>query len=133
MRLFRPTRLSMTFKNVIIAKVRPENGIACKGYCTFLAIPNTRSERRLTLGPLHFYNSWTATAQRELRVLSSLSTSNKQQCNRTVTTNNHAYDEAFRTARDDPEQFWSEAAQNVTWFEPWSRTMDNGDAIFPKW
>uniref|UniRef100_A0A674APP4 Acyl-CoA synthetase short-chain family member 3, mitochondrial n=1 Tax=Salmo trutta TaxID=8032 RepID=A0A674APP4_SALTR len=123
----------MTFKNVIIAKVRPENGIACKGYCTFLAIPNTRSERRLTLGPLHFYNSWTATAQRELRVLSSLSTSNKQQCNRTVTTNNHAYDEAFRTARDDPEQFWSEAAQNVTWFEPWSRTMDNGDAIFPKW
>lgn len=133
MRLFRPTRLSMTFKNVIIAKVRPENGIACKGYCTFLAIPNTGSERRLTLGPLHFYNSWTATAQRELRVLSSLSTSNKQQCNRTVTTNNHAYDEAFRTARDDPEQFWSEAAQNVTWFEPWSRTMDNGDAIFPKW
>uniref|UniRef100_A0A674AN07 Acyl-CoA synthetase short-chain family member 3, mitochondrial n=1 Tax=Salmo trutta TaxID=8032 RepID=A0A674AN07_SALTR len=117
----------------ILCRFRPENGIACKGYCTFLAIPNTRSERRLTLGPLHFYNSWTATAQRELRVLSSLSTSNKQQCNRTVTTNNHAYDEAFRTARDDPEQFWSEAAQNVTWFEPWSRTMDNGDAIFPKW
>ncbi|XP_055761092.1 acyl-CoA synthetase short-chain family member 3, mitochondrial isoform X1 [Salvelinus fontinalis] len=133
MRLFRPTRLSMTFKNVIIAKVRPENGIACKGYCTFLAIPNTRSERRLTLGPLHFNNSWTATAQRELRVLSSLSTTNKQQCNRTLTTNTNAYDEAFRTARDDPEQFWSEAAQNVTWFEPWSRTMDNGDAIFPKW
>ncbi|KAK6314716.1 hypothetical protein J4Q44_G00142450 [Coregonus suidteri] len=40
---------------------------------------------------------------------------------------------AFRTARDDPETFWSEAAQNVTWFEPWSRTLDNGDAIFPKW
>uniref|UniRef100_A0A8C7N262 Acyl-CoA synthetase short-chain family member 3, mitochondrial n=1 Tax=Oncorhynchus kisutch TaxID=8019 RepID=A0A8C7N262_ONCKI len=123
----------MTFKNVIIAKVRPENGIACKGYCTPLAIPNTRSERRLTLGPLNVFNSWTATAQRELRVLSSLSTTNEQQCNRTLTTNNNAYDEAFRTARNAPEQFWGEAAQNVTWFEPWSRTMDNGDAIFPKW
>uniref|UniRef100_A0A8C7K7M6 Acyl-CoA synthetase short-chain family member 3, mitochondrial n=1 Tax=Oncorhynchus kisutch TaxID=8019 RepID=A0A8C7K7M6_ONCKI len=122
----------MTFKNVIIAKVRPENGIACKGYCTPLAIPNTRSERRLTLGPLNVFNSWTATAQRELRVLSSLSTTNEQQCNRTLTTNNNAYDEAFRTARNAPEQFWGEAAQNVTWFEPWSRTMDNGDAIFPK-
>uniref|UniRef100_A0A8C7K3S4 Acyl-CoA synthetase short-chain family member 3, mitochondrial n=1 Tax=Oncorhynchus kisutch TaxID=8019 RepID=A0A8C7K3S4_ONCKI len=133
MPLFRPTRLSMTFKNVIIAKVRPENGIACKGYCTPLAIPNTRSERRLTLGPLNVFNSWTATAQRELRVLSSLSTTNEQQCNRTLTTNNNAYDEAFRTARNAPEQFWGEAAQNVTWFEPWSRTMDNGDAIFPKW
>ncbi|XP_021419546.2 acyl-CoA synthetase short-chain family member 3, mitochondrial isoform X1 [Oncorhynchus mykiss] len=133
MPLFRPTRLSMTFKNVIIAKVRPENGIACKGYCTSLVIPNTRSERRLTLRPLNVFNSRTATAQRELRVLSSLSTTNEQQCNRTLTTNNNAYDEAFRTARDDPEQFWGEAAHNVAWFEPWSRTMDNGDAIFPKW
>uniref|UniRef100_A0A8C7PGS1 Acyl-CoA synthetase short-chain family member 3, mitochondrial n=1 Tax=Oncorhynchus mykiss TaxID=8022 RepID=A0A8C7PGS1_ONCMY len=123
----------MTFKNVIIAKVRPENGIACKGYCTSLVIPNTRSERRLTLRPLNVFNSRTATAQRELRVLSSLSTTNEQQCNRTLTTNNNAYDEAFRTARDDPEQFWGEAAHNVAWFEPWSRTMDNGDAIFPKW
>uniref|UniRef100_A0A674BSU7 Acyl-CoA synthetase short-chain family member 3, mitochondrial n=1 Tax=Salmo trutta TaxID=8032 RepID=A0A674BSU7_SALTR len=111
MRLFRPTRLS---------------------YCTFLAIPNTRSERRLILGPFNFYNSWTVTAQRELRVLSSLSTTNKQQCNRTLITNNNAYDKVFRTARDDPDQFWSEAAQNVTWFEPWGRTLDNGDAIFPK-
>uniref|UniRef100_A0A8C8LTU4 Acyl-CoA synthetase short-chain family member 3, mitochondrial n=1 Tax=Oncorhynchus tshawytscha TaxID=74940 RepID=A0A8C8LTU4_ONCTS len=110
----------MTLKKVIIAKVRPENGIACKGYCTPLAIPNTRSERRLTLGPLNVFNSWTATAQRELRVLSSLSTTNEQQCNRTLTTNNNAYDEAFRTARNDPEQFWGEAAQNVTWFEPWN-------------
>uniref|UniRef100_A0A8C7PGM9 Acyl-CoA synthetase short-chain family member 3, mitochondrial n=1 Tax=Oncorhynchus mykiss TaxID=8022 RepID=A0A8C7PGM9_ONCMY len=109
----------MTFKNVIIAKVRPENGIACKGYCTSLVIPNTRSERRLTLRPLNVFNSRTATAQRELRVLSSLSTTNEQQ--------------SFRTARDDPEQFWGEAAHNVAWFEPWSRTMDNGDAIFPKW
>uniref|UniRef100_A0A674BTR8 Acyl-CoA synthetase short-chain family member 3, mitochondrial n=1 Tax=Salmo trutta TaxID=8032 RepID=A0A674BTR8_SALTR len=86
----------------------------------------------LILGPFNFYNSWTVTAQRELRVLSSLSTTNKQQCNRTLITNNNAYDKVFRTARDDPDQFWSEAAQNVTWFEPWGRTLDNGDAIFPK-
>ncbi|KAG7454666.1 hypothetical protein MATL_G00262150 [Megalops atlanticus] len=53
-----------------------------------------------------------------------------QYCNR---TSNTAYDEAFSSARDTPEVFWSKAAENVSWFEPWSKTLDVTDPVFPKW
>nr|XP_023694411.1 acyl-CoA synthetase short-chain family member 3, mitochondrial [Paramormyrops kingsleyae] len=43
------------------------------------------------------------------------------------------YSREFRGARDNPEIFWSRVAENITWFEPWSRTLDCNDPIFPKW
>ncbi|KAL0962931.1 hypothetical protein UPYG_G00347280 [Umbra pygmaea] len=42
-------------------------------------------------------------------------------------------DEVQCLARDYPETFWTEAAQNITWFKRWKRTLDKEDAIFPKW
>ncbi|XP_030633153.1 acyl-CoA synthetase short-chain family member 3, mitochondrial isoform X2 [Chanos chanos] len=51
-----------------------------------------------------------------------------KQCIRTVTTKD-AYDEAFKGARDEPEKFWGEEAQRVTWFEPWTQTLDRTDTI----
>lgn len=44
-----------------------------------------------------------------------------------------SYNDAFSTARDSPEKFWCKAAENISWFEPWSQTLDQTDDIFPKW
>lgn len=56
----------------------------------------------------------------------------KRQCIHSFSTRN-AYDDAFTTARDNPEKFWSEAAQNIVWFEPWHQTLDKTDIVLPKW
>lgn len=55
-----------------------------------------------------------------------------RQCIRYLSTRN-AYDDAFTTARDNPEKFWSAAAQNISWFEPWHQLLDKTDLIFPQW
>lgn len=56
----------------------------------------------------------------------------KRQCIRYLSTRN-AYDEAFTTSRDNPEKFWSAAAQNISWFEPWHQLLDKTDVVFPQW
>lgn len=86
----------------------------CKSYCTYFAFPFAWSERRIGLRVLNFPKTVT------------------QRCNREYTTNTN-YSETFKTARDNPEKYWSEAAQDVSWFEPWSKTLQIDDAIFPNW
>ncbi|XP_014828203.1 PREDICTED: acyl-CoA synthetase short-chain family member 3, mitochondrial [Poecilia mexicana] len=44
-----------------------------------------------------------------------------------------AYSRAFASARDHPETFWGEMAQNISWFEPWSKTLHVEDPVFPNW
>ncbi|XP_075886158.1 acyl-CoA synthetase short-chain family member 3, mitochondrial [Nelusetta ayraudi] len=44
-----------------------------------------------------------------------------------------AYGRAFAAARDQPEHFWAEAAQDVHWFRPWSQTLHVQDPVFPNW
>ncbi|KAJ8332431.1 hypothetical protein SKAU_G00426040 [Synaphobranchus kaupii] len=44
-----------------------------------------------------------------------------------------SYEQAFRSARDTPEVFWSKAAENISWFETWSQTLDTTNPISPKW
>ncbi|XP_058883569.1 acyl-CoA synthetase short-chain family member 3, mitochondrial-like [Acipenser ruthenus] len=43
------------------------------------------------------------------------------------------YSQAFSSSIQDPEKFWSEAAQSITWFEQWSKTLDNSNPPFTKW
>lgn len=45
----------------------------------------------------------------------------------------YTYEDAFGLAREKPEKFWSEAARGITWFEHWTKTLDNTDTVFPKW
>ncbi|XP_017349230.1 acyl-CoA synthetase short-chain family member 3, mitochondrial [Ictalurus punctatus] len=45
----------------------------------------------------------------------------------------NVYHEAFRKAGEKPELFWSEAAQKITWFQRWTKTLDCTDKVFPKW
>ncbi|XP_070847737.1 acyl-CoA synthetase short-chain family member 3, mitochondrial [Chaetodon trifascialis] len=44
-----------------------------------------------------------------------------------------AYGRAFTAARDHPERFWGEVAQEINWFEPWSKTLHVEDPVFPNW
>ncbi|KAI8512962.1 Acyl-CoA synthetase short-chain member 3, mitochondrial [Branchiostoma belcheri] len=44
-----------------------------------------------------------------------------------------AYDEAFRRARDQPEEFWGEQAENIVWTRRWDRVLDATDPVHPKW
>lgn len=44
-----------------------------------------------------------------------------------------AYSRAFASARDNPETFWAEMAQDINWFEPWSKTLHVEDPVFPNW
>ncbi|CAH1256204.1 ACSS3 [Branchiostoma lanceolatum] len=43
------------------------------------------------------------------------------------------YDEAFRRARDQPEDFWGEQAENIVWTRRWDRVLDATDPVHPKW
>uniref|UniRef100_A0A8C6P2D6 Acyl-CoA synthetase short-chain family member 3, mitochondrial n=1 Tax=Nothobranchius furzeri TaxID=105023 RepID=A0A8C6P2D6_NOTFU len=43
------------------------------------------------------------------------------------------YSRAFAVARDDPETFWGEMGQDVSWFEPWRKTLHIEDPVFPNW
>lgn len=44
-----------------------------------------------------------------------------------------AYGRAFAAARDEPEKFWDEAARDIQWFQPWSKTLHVEDPVFPNW
>ncbi|XP_029969230.1 acyl-CoA synthetase short-chain family member 3, mitochondrial [Salarias fasciatus] len=44
-----------------------------------------------------------------------------------------AYGRAFSAARDHPESFWEGAAQDVSWFKPWDKTLRVEDPVFPNW
>ncbi|KAK3544884.1 hypothetical protein QTP86_027581 [Hemibagrus guttatus] len=45
----------------------------------------------------------------------------------------NVYDEVFIKVRENPELFWSEAAQNISWAHRWTKTLDCADKVFPKW
>ncbi|KAJ8402417.1 hypothetical protein AAFF_G00369060 [Aldrovandia affinis] len=50
-----------------------------------------------------------------------------------TSTETDTYAQAFSSARDTPEVFWSKAAENISWFEHWSQTLDTSNPISPKW
>lgn len=45
----------------------------------------------------------------------------------------NVYNETFIKAAENPELFWSEAAQNTSWSHTWTKTLDCTDKVFPKW
>uniref|UniRef100_UPI00398EAC49 acyl-CoA synthetase short-chain family member 3, mitochondrial n=1 Tax=Pristiophorus japonicus TaxID=55135 RepID=UPI00398EAC49 len=44
-----------------------------------------------------------------------------------------SYESAFRTSVEEPEQFWSECAQEISWFKPWQKTLDFSSPPFVRW
>ncbi|CAH2277637.1 acyl- synthetase short-chain family member 3, mitochondrial [Pelobates cultripes] len=43
------------------------------------------------------------------------------------------YEQVSRLSVEDPERVWEEAAQKITWFKSWTKTMDNSNPPFTKW
>ncbi len=43
------------------------------------------------------------------------------------------YEQALRRARSDPEGFWAEAAEAITWNRRWDRVLDDTNPPFHRW
>ena len=43
------------------------------------------------------------------------------------------YETRYRESLDDPEKFWGEVANELTWLKPWERVLDESEAPFFKW
>ncbi|MCH7501037.1 MAG: propionyl-CoA synthetase [Nitrospinae bacterium] len=43
------------------------------------------------------------------------------------------YDDVYNRSLRDPEGFWSEAAQEIHWIEPWKQVLDASNAPFYRW
>ncbi len=43
------------------------------------------------------------------------------------------YDAAFRRSIENPDEFWGEAAQAITWTRKWDKVLDDGKAPFYRW
>ena len=43
------------------------------------------------------------------------------------------YERAYRESLDDPGAFWGRAAEDVHWFRPWDRVLDDSGSPFYRW
>ncbi len=43
------------------------------------------------------------------------------------------YNQLYRRSIDDPEGFWADEAKELTWFEPWTKVLDESKKPFFKW
>lgn len=46
---------------------------------------------------------------------------------------NQKYQESFKRSLEEPEKFWAEVGQCVTWTKPWEKVLDNTNEPFTKW
>ena len=46
---------------------------------------------------------------------------------------NQKYLETYRRSLEEPEEFWSEIGQCVSWTKRWDKVLDNSEAPFTKW
>jgi propionyl-CoA synthetase len=44
-----------------------------------------------------------------------------------------SYIEEYRKSIDQPDEFWGDAASELTWTRPWDRVLDDSDAPFYEW
>ncbi|KAM4035303.1 acyl-CoA synthetase short-chain family member 3, mitochondrial [Anomaloglossus baeobatrachus] len=43
------------------------------------------------------------------------------------------YDQVFHSSVHDPEKVWGRASENIAWFKPWTKIMDNSNPPFTEW
>jgi len=44
-----------------------------------------------------------------------------------------SYEEIYRKSIDDPEGFWAEAAEKITWYRKWDKVLDSSNPPFYRW
>lgn len=45
----------------------------------------------------------------------------------------HEYDQVFKKSIEEPEEFWGGVADEIDWYKPFTRAMDNSNPPFTKW
>ncbi|WP_282606145.1 propionyl-CoA synthetase [Pelagibius sp. Alg239-R121] len=48
-------------------------------------------------------------------------------------TSNSRYHETYARWQSDPEAFWADCAEELDWFEPWSKTFDPDAGVYGRW
>lgn len=43
------------------------------------------------------------------------------------------YDDVFKKSVEDPEGFWGELGDEIDWYSPYTKVMDNSNPPFTKW
>jgi propionyl-CoA synthetase len=43
------------------------------------------------------------------------------------------YDDAFQKSIEDPNGFWGEAAEDITWYKKWDKVLDDSNPPFYRW
>ncbi|MFC1368226.1 MAG: propionyl-CoA synthetase [gamma proteobacterium symbiont of Phacoides pectinatus] len=43
------------------------------------------------------------------------------------------YNETYARSMEDPEGFWAEAAQDIDWYKPWDKVLDDTNVPFYRW
>ena len=43
------------------------------------------------------------------------------------------YDDVFKKSVEDPEEFWGNLGDEIDWYTPFTRVMDNSNPPFTKW
>lgn len=43
------------------------------------------------------------------------------------------YDEVFKKSVEEPEEFWGGLADEIDWYKPFAKVMDNTNPPFTKW
>ena len=43
------------------------------------------------------------------------------------------YEDVFKKSVEDPEGFWGDASEDIDWYSPYTRVMNNSDPPFTKW
>lgn len=46
---------------------------------------------------------------------------------------NSRYEEVYKRSIEQPEEFWDEVAQDITWFKPYEKVLDDSNSPFTKW
>ena len=43
------------------------------------------------------------------------------------------YESLYQQSIDDPEGFWADRANELEWYQPWDKVLDDSNAPFYKW
>ena len=61
-----------------------------------------------------------------------------ERCNSTVASAQpfrdiRLYNDAYRRASENPDEFWGAAAEHLTWEKKWTKVLDDSNSPFTRW
>ena len=75
----------------------------------------------------------TETQTQSLRCGTALPTSRHFHSSKQLQRELREYDEVFKKSIEEPEEFWGGLADEIDWYKPFAKVMDNTKPPFTKW